>query len=474
MKKLLLCFAVLFFAANVFAQKADTNSGQSAPSSKAKYVLGLVRNNDAARLNTFLDKEPWAIQEEINVYKDADKDFTISVFCVAVDLGFVDVVKAFVAQGYGPADLCRVQTFTTKQVVISKADFNANTRASAKSSSESSSSWMGKRGQKGGSSSSSSASVSASANVDYHQVFYDEKEVIKTYFANPLDFATGEMFDYLWDLGFRSNNLFTEAALADAKNQGRMDVWHYIMDNKPESLSEKPSLISEQAYRELLQMAQKGPDTLAYKALEQKLLGKTTSKQTADVRKELKDKINAEIAKGIDFNPNDTIGYSFIDKQLEIKEQGLKKQEAASAKAKKDIKEHWNSSTWDNDYAITPEMLKTANMTKKDWLELLDDSLRYKEVKEIRIYVYDNSNEPRTYRRHRTDTYVVVVYNTMYYETTKDFYIPYDILYNANVFQDHDNFWIGNTKNYEEKKLHKEIDDYLKRNYTAKLFKAYK
>ena len=388
MRKLLLCFAVLFFAANVFAQKADTNkmnsSGQSAQSSKAKYVLGLVRNNDAARLNTFLDKEPWAIQEEINVYKDADKDFTISVFCVAVDLGFVDVVKAFVAQGYGPADLCRVQTFTTKQVVISKADFNANTRASAKSSSESSSSWMGKSGAKGGSSSSSSASVSASANVDYHQVFYDEKEVIKTYFANPLDFATGEMFDYLWDLGFRSNNLFTEAALADAKNQGRMDVWHYIMDNKPETLSEKPSLISEQAYRELLQMAQKGPDTLAYKALEQKLLGKTTSKQTADVRKELKDKINAEVAKGIDFNPNDTIGYSFIDKQLEIKEQGLKKQEAARAKAKKDIKETWKRrDTFSDDYKdITLEMLKTANMTKKDWMELMGRE----ETGELRVY----------------------------------------------------------------------------------------
>ena len=460
MRKLLLCFAVLFFAANVFAQKADTNkmnsSGQSAQSSKAKYVLGLVRNNDAARLNTFLDKEPWAIQEEINVYKNADKDFTISIFCVAVDLGFVDVVKAFVAQGYGPADLCRVQTFTTKQVVISKADFNANTRASAKSSSESSSSWMGKSGAKGGSSSSSSASVSASANVDYHQVFYDEKEVIKTYFANPLDFATGEMFDYLWDLGFRSNNLFTEAALADAKNQGRMDVWHYIMDNKPETLSEKPSLISEQAYRELLQMAQKGPDTLAYKALEQKLLGKTTSKQTADVRKELKDKINAEIAKGIDFNPNDTIGYSFIDKQLEITEQGLKKQEAARAKAKKDIKEYW---THRKDKKITLETLETANMTKKDWMELMGK----KEAGELRVYANGSGvfiADMSTYwdiwawyaeGSERASSYVFIY--GFANKPDGDHYIYEDV------------FFIGQHD--------KAVDEYMSK-YKAKLFKVYK
>ena len=320
MKKLLaLCVALGMFPA-LFAQdlkpvsvnksaNMDKN-GQSAPSEEARYVLGLVRNNRADLLNAYFDASPWKIQTEVDIYTNADKNASVSVFCAAVDLGYVDVVKAFVGHGYGPADLCTVHLYSTEKVIVSKADYlfqdNSYTKKDTYSSSNSSygstrKTWFGSRSVSGGSGSSSSSHYKRVNDITekYSQVSYAEKNITKTYFANPLDFATGEMFDYLWAEGFRSNNLFTRAALDDAKRQKRRAVWDYIMDNAPETLLEKPRFISEEDYRALLDAAKKGSDTLAYEAFE--LLGQPqNAKEAAKMRRQLLAKIEAKRAESLD------------------------------------------------------------------------------------------------------------------------------------------------------------------------------
>lgn len=335
MKKLIACLAGVLCAAAVFAQKPELGqmdkNGQSGPSEEARYVLGLVRNGDAKRLNAYFDNAPWKIQTEIDAYTDADHNATVAVFCVAVDLGNVDVVKAFVDHGYGPADLCRVQHFTTKRIVVSRADLLMSGSASSHSSS-SSLSWGGWFGG----ASSSSSSASAEIYGKYSNITYGEKKIIKTYFANPLDFAGGEMFDYLWSKGFRSNNLFTKQALAQAKRLNRMDIWQYIMDNKPEVLADKSSYISEAAYKELLEAAKAGPDTLAYEVLEKQVLGKvSTSEQAKQVRAKLSKALQDKLAqKGGGLQPADTLGYSRMDRSLEAKETQLRLAEENTARAR--------------------------------------------------------------------------------------------------------------------------------------------
>ena len=123
MKRVLALMVGLFCAVAAFAQeKPMASSGQSGASEEARYVLGLVRNGYADLLNKYFDAAPWKIQTEIDSYTDNTHEASIAVFCVAVDLGNVDVVKAFVEHGYGPADLCRVQRFGTKKVIISRAE----------------------------------------------------------------------------------------------------------------------------------------------------------------------------------------------------------------------------------------------------------------------------------------------------------------------------------------------------------------
>ena len=340
--------AGLFCAVAAFAQeKPMASSGQSGASDEARYVLGLVRNGYADLLNKYFDAAPWKIQTEIDSYTDNTHEASIAVFCVAVDLGNVDVVKAFVEHGYGPADLCRVQRFGTKKVIISRAERLYADR-SVKESSYSSSSrtggngsvWFGPLGaggvSQGGSSSSEQGSTIEHKDITekYSQVWYGEKKVVKTYFANPLDFASGEMFDYLWEQGFRSNNLFTKQALAEAKRLGRMDIWSYIMENKPEALADKPSYVSEEDYAALLQAAKAGPETLAYRVLEKGILGRIgTSAQAEQVKNRLSQELQQQLQKG-NVMPADTLGYSRMDKAVKEKAAEVKRAEERAAREK--------------------------------------------------------------------------------------------------------------------------------------------
>ena len=348
MKKVLALMVGLFCAVAAFAQeKPMASSGQSGASEEARYVLGLVRNGYADLLNKYFDAAPWKIQTEIDSYTDNTHEASIAVFCVAVDLGNVDVVKAFVEHGYGPADLCRVQRFGTKKVIISRAERLYADR-SVKESSYSSSSrtggsggvWFGPLGaggvSQGGSSSSEQGSTIEHKDITdkYSQVWYGEKKVVKTYFANPLDFASGEMFDYLWEQGFRSNNLFTKQALAEAKRLGRMDIWSYIMENKPELLADKPSYVSEEDYAALLQAAKAGPETLAYRVLEKGILGRIgTSAQAEQVKNRLSRELQQQLQKG-NVMPADTLGYSRMDKAVKEKAAEVKRAEERAAREK--------------------------------------------------------------------------------------------------------------------------------------------
>ena len=348
MKKVLALMVGLFCAVAAFAQeKPMASSGQSGASEEARYVLGLVRNGYADLLNKYFDAAPWKIQTEIDSYTDNTHEASIAVFCVAVDLGNVDVVKAFVEHGYGPADLCRVQRFGTKKVIISRAERLYADR-SVKESSYSSSSrtggsggvWFGPLGaggvSQGGSSSSEQGSTIEHKDITekYSQVWYGEKKVVKTYFANPLDFASGEMFDYLWEQGFRSNNLFTKQALAEAKRLGRMDIWTYIMENKPELLADKPSYVSEEDYAALLQAAKAGPETLAYRVLEKGILGRIgTSAQAEQVKNRLSRELQQQLQKG-NVMPADTLGYSRMDKAVKEKAAEVKRAEERAAREK--------------------------------------------------------------------------------------------------------------------------------------------
>lgn len=348
MKRVLALMVGLFCAVAAFAQeKPMASSGQSGASEEARYVLGLVRNGYADLLNKYFDAAPWKIQTEIDSYTDNTHEASIAVFCVAVDLGNVEVVKAFVEHGYGPADLCRVQRFGTKKVIISRAERLYADR-SVKESSYSSSSkrggsggvWFGPLGaggvSQGGSSSSEQANTIEHKDITdkYSQVWYGEKKVVKTYFANPLDFASGEMFDYLWEQGFRSNNLFTKQALAEAKRLGRMDIWTYIMENKPELLADKPSYVSEEDYAALLQAAKAGPETLAYRVLEKGILGRIgTSAQAEQVKKRLSQELQQQLQKG-NVMPADTLGYSRMDKAVKEKAAEVKRAEERAAQAR--------------------------------------------------------------------------------------------------------------------------------------------
>ena len=123
MKKVLALMVGLFCAVAAFAQeKPMASSGQSGASEEARYVLGLVRNGYADLLNKYFDEAPWMIETEVNAYSDSSRTVSVALFCVAVELGNVDVVKAFIEHGYGPTDLCRVQKFTTRNVVVSRAE----------------------------------------------------------------------------------------------------------------------------------------------------------------------------------------------------------------------------------------------------------------------------------------------------------------------------------------------------------------
>ncbi len=336
MKRVVVMYVMFLSAVLGTAQQLNTsamsNSGQSGASEESRYVLGLVKNGRADLLNKYFDQAPWKIQTEIDVYKNTAKEAAVSVFCVAVDLGKVDVVKAFVDHGLGPADLCRVQKFTTKTVVVSKADRlvkdTKSTRSEGDIHSVASVSWFK---SKASYSQGASTSTTSTHEEEYHQVAYAEKKVVKTYFANPLDFASDEMFDYLWSQGFRSNNLFTVQALADAKATGKREVYNYILANKPEVLGTKPSYISEATYAQLLKAAKENPDSLATELLMRQTLGKVkTSKEARTTQQKVGNLMQANLASQV----ADTVGYSAVMRDLSIREEKLAKKEAAAARAR--------------------------------------------------------------------------------------------------------------------------------------------
>lgn len=348
-RAMMMLLALLFSAGLGMAQELNTSSmarsGQSGPSEEARYVLGLVRNGKAASLNKYFDTYPWKIQTEIDVYKDASQNASVSVFCVAVDMGNLDVVKAFVEHDYGPADLCRVQTFSTKKIIVSKADRYVNDYTSSSSSGSSSSggrsfssrTWFGyAEAKQEGSSSSYSEESSSSHSEEYHQISYGEKKVVKTYFANPLDFATGEVFDYLWEQGFRSNNLFTAAALADARNTGRTEVYNYILDNKFQGLKEEMSYISEETYNQLTEAARENPDSFATELLVRDVLGKVkTSAQAKVARREADRLMQEQLTRQV----ADTVGYNAVVRDLAAREKSLRQREAAVEAKKAEYRE---------------------------------------------------------------------------------------------------------------------------------------
>lgn len=331
MKRILLSIIVSFMCGITMAQDLDkskmSNRGQEGASEEARYVLGLVRNGYADKLNKYFDQEPWRIQTEIHVYKDAGLNSSLSIFCVAVDLGNIEVVKAFIEHGIGPKDVCNVRFFSSKRVMTSKAEKLINksvvdNKSTSSASGKHSANWFGSK-------SSFNKSDREESHLEnyreqYTRVWYGEKQVVKHHYANPLDYASGEMFDYLWSKGFRSNNLFTKQALAEAKRLDRMDVWQYIMDNKPEVLASKPSYISEGDYRALLEAAKNGPNTLAYEVLEKKLFGKnfTNSAQIRELREKLKNEMELKLNNPFS-QPADTLGYSRMDKAIESRRQKM-------------------------------------------------------------------------------------------------------------------------------------------------------
>ena len=290
LKTIIACL-VIFQATAVFAQQLNTSqmntSGQSSSDTKARYILGLVRNNNVTALDNYLSTQPWDIQTRIDVYKDAKQTASVSIFCVAVDLGYVDIVKTFVKYGYGPADVCEVKTYTSQKVIVSKAElfFSNTTNASASSSSSNSSSastWLSRSGSQ--SAGGASATASSSTNLEYSQLNFSTKTVVKHYFARPLDFASGEMFDYLFGQGFRSEQLLQPTALAEAKRLGRTEVVAWILDNAPKG--EFAPLVDDELFKNLVEYARQNKDSLAYQALANGTLGYKTSTQAKNASKE--------------------------------------------------------------------------------------------------------------------------------------------------------------------------------------------
>lgn len=305
---------MLFCVSISMAQKLDTGKmqkdGLDSEEDKTAYVLGLIRNEDTTRLRNMFAKYPWLIQSKVNVFKDTKETASISLFCVAVDLGNTSVVQTFLDYGYGKKDLCNVKIYTTEGVIVSRVD------VAYKFSSRNSSfnkRWFTK----------SSSSSETENEFSYSRVDYAQKDVKKSYAAYPLDFATGKMFDFLWSKGFRSNNLYTKAALLEAKETGKMEIYNYIMANKPETLSDKPEIISEELYRQLLNTAKKNPNSIAFEALEKGTLYKYTKvEQARKAEEELDSMLEAHLNKN-KVVPSDTLGFADMKKIVLGKERAL-------------------------------------------------------------------------------------------------------------------------------------------------------
>ena len=96
--KYLSLIAAMWMVLPLAAQDVSKMSqhGQSAEDKQSRYVLELVRNGNATRLNQFFDKEPWQTQTIIDTYTNTAKTASIDIFCAAVDLGNLDYSNTFV------------------------------------------------------------------------------------------------------------------------------------------------------------------------------------------------------------------------------------------------------------------------------------------------------------------------------------------------------------------------------------------
>ena len=151
---------------------------------------------------------------------------------------------------------------------------------------------------------------------------FSTKTVVKNYFARPLDFASGEMFDYLFGQGFRSEQLLQPKALAEAKRLGRTEVVAWILDNAPKG--EFAPLVDDELFKNLVEYARQNKDSLAYQALANGTLKVyKTSKEAKNASKELENKLKDMETNMQIITPSDTLGYSDMQKQIKAKEAEL-------------------------------------------------------------------------------------------------------------------------------------------------------
>ena len=310
--------AVIMLISGAAAQNnrsySDTNgaspSGVSTDGDYNMWFLSAVKNNRTDIVSKLFQKEPWKAQSNIDVYQDADRKASISIFCVGVDMGSLDVVKQFIAAGYGKNDMCKIQLFTDEYIAVSKVD------KTIKGTYEPTVAVGGGLGLFG------TRVVTVPNELDLYTSTTESKteKVVKTYFVNPLDFANGEMFDYLWGKGFRSENLLDMKILGEAIKEEKQNVIDYIVANIGK-IKNKPAKLSDEKLKELIATAKNNNKSMAYLYLTGKILDfdmELDGGRAAKLRKSLD---NLSLAfetletKGIK-NKTDTLGYGAINTSL--------------------------------------------------------------------------------------------------------------------------------------------------------------
>ena len=304
--------------------KGASSSGTTADGNYQMWFLSAVKNNRTDIVSKVFQKEPWKAQDSIDVYQDAGKKASISIFCVGVDMGNLEVVKQFIAAGYGPNDNCKIQLFTDEWVAVSKVD------KTIKGTYESTVGVGGGLfGLFGGS------AVTVPNKVDLYTTTTNNEQVIKTYFVSPLDFASGKMFDYLWSKGFRSENLLDMVILGEAVKAKKQNVIDYIVANIGK-VKNKPAKISDEKLKELIATARNNDTSVAYKYLTGEFIdismdldGSSAYKLEQSLKK-LSRTLETYVAKDIK-NKADTLGYAAIynnmleTKKIKEREQQRKK-----------------------------------------------------------------------------------------------------------------------------------------------------
>lgn len=319
LKTIIACL-VIFQATAGFAQQFNTSQMDSSEQIKA-YLFSLVRNNNADALNKHFNNQPWDTQAQIDVFIDSTNKASVSLFCVAVDLGNLDVVKAFVDHNYGPADLCVVKKFTPQGLNISKVE------RYFKNTANSSVSWF--------TAPNTDINSPQESVTKYPGIVPSNKTPVKTYYERPLNFASGEVFDYLFSKGFRSEQLLNKKALGEAKKLGKTEVADWILENAQKG--EFAPLVDDDTFAMLVGYARQNKDSLAYQALANGTLKVyKTSTEAKNASKELENKLKEMETNMQIKSPSDTLGYSDMQQQIKAKEAELAKKEAKIDKLRTD------------------------------------------------------------------------------------------------------------------------------------------